>query len=72
MDLCPVAAPSRPCSVISPSVKGFSSATGRLGFLAVFSDGSRGIYLAQKSRIASAPNKIPVGAIFLLLDDPNE
>jgi hypothetical protein len=40
--------------------------------LAVFSDGSRGIYLAKKLRIVSAPNKIPVGAIFLLLDDSNE
>lgn len=46
-----------------------SYATGRLGFLAVFSDGSRGIYLAQKSQIASPSNKFPVGAIFLLLDD---
>jgi hypothetical protein len=49
-----------------------SYATGKLGFLAVFSDGSRGIYLAKKLRIVSAPNKIPVGAIFLLLDNPNE
>ena len=45
---------------------------GRLGFLAVFSDGSRGIYLAQKPRVVSAPTNLPVGAIFLLLDDQNQ
>ncbi len=49
-----------------------SYATGKLGFLAVFSDGSRGIYLAKKPQIASSPNQFPVGAIFLLLDDSDE
>jgi hypothetical protein len=49
-----------------------SYATGKLGFLAVFSDGSRGIYLAKKPQVAQTPNKYPVGEIFLLLDDSNE
>ena len=40
-----------------------SYAGGRLGFLAVFSDGSRGIYLAK------AQGQLPTGAIFLLLDE---
>jgi len=40
-----------------------SYSLGALGFLAVFSDGSRGIYLAK------APGRFPTGALFLLLDE---
>jgi hypothetical protein len=39
-----------------------SYSRGILGFLAVFSDDSRGIYLAK------APQKFPTGALFILLD----
>lgn len=40
-----------------------SYSRGTLGFLAVFSDSSRGIYLAI------APGRFPTGALFLLLDE---
>jgi len=40
-----------------------SYSRGMLGFLAVFSDGSRGVYLAQ------APQRFPTGALFFLLDE---
>lgn len=40
-----------------------SYASGNLGFIARFSDGSRGIYLAK------LPRKLPSGALFLLLDE---
>jgi len=40
-----------------------SYSSGTLGFMAVFSDGSQGIYLAKP------PNRFPGGAMILLLDD---
>ena len=45
-----------------------SYAVGMLGFRAVFSDGSRGIYLAKAQR-RPPTSTFPTGALFLLLDE---
>ena len=45
-----------------------SYAVGMLGFQAVFSDGSRGIYLAKAQR-RPPTSTFPTGALFLLLDE---
>ncbi|MCJ7541925.1 MAG: hypothetical protein MUO88_19930, partial [Desulfobacterales bacterium] len=48
-----------------------SYSVGMLSFRAAFSDGSRGIYLAEvKAPISpTTPQKVPIGALFLLLDE---
>jgi hypothetical protein len=46
-----------------------SYAKGKLAFLTVFSDGSRGIYLAKApGQFPAAPRQLPPGALILLLD----
>ena len=45
-----------------------SYAVGKLGFRVAFSDGSRAIYLA-KAKLAA---KLPVGALFILLDESDD
>lgn len=45
-----------------------SYSVGMLSFRAVFSDGSRGIYLAEV-KAPKAPQRAPTGALFLLLDE---
>jgi len=45
-----------------------SYSLGMLGFRAVFSDGSRGIYLAKAPR-SSTTGSLPTGALFILLDE---
>ncbi len=47
-----------------------SYSVGMLSFRAVFSDGSRGIFLAKELKITKAPQKFPTGALFLLLNEP--
>ena len=46
-----------------------SYSVGMLSFRAVFSDGSRGIYLAKPPPIIPTGGALPTGALFLLLDE---